>query len=139
MNMEVTKRLEFECCYVYRDEIHAHRYKLEVTVQGPQRYNDYGVVLSFDELLRYMKQTVPDKTFVYYVKDAAGTYISKAFHDYNYRTLGFEFPISAENICNHLALSLQDELDIHEPGIQIVDLKLREDNNSFVSWTRGTK
>ena len=139
MNMEVTKRLEFECCYVYRKEIHAHRYKLEVTVQGPQRFGDYGVVISFDNLLKYMKQVVPDKSFIYDTKEASGTYIGLAFQDYGYKAIGFDMSISAENICNYLALSLQDILDVKEPGIQIIDLKLREDSNSFVSWKRETQ
>jgi len=134
--MEVTKRIEFECCYVYKGDIHAHRYKLEVTVQGPQRYSDQGVVLSFDELSNYMKQAVPDKAFIYWIKDAAGVYISKAFNEYNYKTLGCDFPISAENICAFLAANLQDTLNVREPGILIVELKLREDNNSFVSWKK---
>lgn len=137
MNMEVTKRLEFECCYVYRKEIHAHRYKLEVTVEGPQRFDDYGVVISFDELLKYMKEIVPDKTFIYFVKDNDGVSISNAFGDCNYPTLGFNDPISAETLCKYLAFSLQDKLNILEPGINIIDLKLREDSNSFVSWKPG--
>ena len=137
MNMEVTKRVEFECCYLYNKQIEAHNCKLEVTVEGPQRFNDFGRVISYEDLTRYMKYVVPDKTFLYSSDDYDGNHVAIALLDVGCRTGEYEFPISAENLCKHFADTLQDLLDKKEPGLRIIDLKLREDNNSYVSWKRA--
>lgn len=136
--MEVTKRVEFECCYICDRHIEAHHCKLEVTVEGPQRFNDFGRVIKYEDLTRYMKYVVPDKSFIFCDTDPDGVLVSKAFIDVGCTALGYEFEISAENLCKHFADTLQDLFDKKEPGIQIIDLKLREDNNSFVSWKRGS-
>ena len=136
MNMEVTKRVDFECCYLYNKQIEAHNCKLEVTVEGPQRFNDFGRVITYEDLTRYMKYVVPDKAFLYSSDDCDGNHVASAFLDVGCRTYSYDFQISAENLCKHFADTLQDLLDKKEPGIRILDLKLREDNNSYVSWKR---
>ncbi len=136
-NMEVTQRIEFECCYLFYGVLEAHRCKMEVTVAGPQRFEDHGVVITYAALQDYMKQVVPDRSFVYCRSDPSGLYVGKAFQDVNCSVKEYDFPISAENLCKHFAEELQDLFDVKEPGIHILDMKLREDNNSFVSWTRG--
>lgn len=136
MNMEVTKRIEFECCYIHENDIEAHRCKLEVTVEGPQRFNDFGRVISYEELTRYMRNVVPDRSFLYWNMDVASSRVGAAFMDAGCRVQEYNFPISAENLCKYLADALQELLDTFEPGIRIIDLKLREDNNSYVSWRR---
>lgn len=136
-SMEVTQRIEFECCYIFYGNLEAHRCKLEVTVEGPQRFQDLGVVISYEQLRNYMKQIVPDKAFVYCDRDYNyGVVIAEAFDKVNCRTKSYPFAISGENLCKHFVDELQDTLDHHEPGIRITSMKLREDNNSFVSWRR---
>lgn len=137
MNMEVTKRVEFECCYIYDRHIEAHHCKLEVTVEGPQRFNDFGRVISYEDLTRYMKYVVPDRAFIYCDADLDSVKVSNAFLDAGCTTMSYDFQISAENLCKHFADTLQDLFDKKEPGIRIIDLKLREDNNSYVSWSQG--
>ncbi len=136
MNMEVTKRVEFDCCYICDHHIEAHHCKLEVTVEGPQRFNDFGRVITYEDLTRYMKYVAPDRAFIYCDTDPDGVHVGKAFLDVGCTTIGYEFEISAENLCKHFADTLQELFDKKEPGIRIIDLKLREDNNSFVSWIR---
>ncbi len=136
MNMEVTKRIEFECCYIYHYTVQAHRYRLEVTVEGPQRFDDHGTVITFDDLQKYMKRAVPDNKFIYHVEDYPGVHVGKAFVEVGCDSQPYEFSISAENLCKHIAESLQNTFDLYEPGIKILELKLREDSNSFVSWKR---
>ena len=136
INMEVTKRVEFECCYIYNQQIEAHHCKLEVTVEGPQRFNDSGTVISYESLSNYMKNLVPHKAFLFWNKDVDGIHVGRAFSDAGCRVEIYEFPISAENLCKHFADRLQAIFDTREPGIRILDLKFREDNNSYVSWKR---
>lgn len=136
MNMEVTKRIEFECCYIYNQQLEAHNCKLEVTVEGPQRFNDSGRVMSYENLSWYMKQVVPHKAFLYWDKDLDGISVGQAFAKVGCRVESYAFPISAENLCKCFADSLQDLFDEKEPGIRILDMKFREDNNSFVSWKK---
>lgn len=136
INMEVTKRVEFECCYIYNQQIEAHHCKLEVTVEGPQRFSNSGTVISYEDLGRYMRNLVPHKAFLYWNKDTDGIHVGHAFADAGCRVEIYEFPISAENLCKYFADTLQDIFDHKEPGIQIIDLKFREDNNSYVSWKR---
>lgn len=138
MNMEVTKRIEFECCYICDKHIEAHHCKLEVTVEGPQRFNDFGRVITYEELTKYMNSVVPDRSFVYYASDPDGNCVSNAFLSVGCTTFSYDFPISAENLCKYFAETLQNIFDMKEPGITILDLKLREDNNSYVTWKRDT-
>lgn len=138
MNMEVTKRVEFECCYIYNQQIEAHHCKLEVTVEGPQRFHDSGTVIAYEDLSRYMRHLVPHKAFLYWDKDTDGIHVSRAFADAGCRVESYSFPISAENLCSYFATTLQSTFDVKEPGIRILDLKLREDNNSYVSWKRDS-
>ena len=83
-----------------------------------------------------MKQVAPHKAFLYWDKDADGASVGQAFSRVGCRVESYKFPISAENLCKYFAESLQNIFDTKEPGIQILDLKFREDSNSFVSWKR---
>lgn len=134
--MEVTKRIEFECCYIQNHQIEAHRCKLEVTVDGPQRFEDFGRVITYENLQKYLNVIVPDKTFLYQWHDEKSIAVARAFVDAGCRTLPFEFEISAENLCDYFVKFLQDILDVKEPGITVLEMKFREDNNSYVSWKR---
>ena len=81
-----------------------------------------------------MKQIVPDRAFVYDENDKDCCKVAGAFLDAGCIAYNYSFPISAENLCKYFAETLQNILDTREPGIRILDLKLREDNNSYVSW-----
>ena len=137
MNMEVTKRIDFNCCYIQNHQIEAHNCKLEVTVVGPQRFNDLGRVITYEDLTKYMKEVVPDKAFLFFMSDESGVIVANAFKKAGCRIVGCDFEISAENVCSYCASELQDQFDTFEPGIKIIDMKFREDNNSFVSWKPG--
>ena len=134
--MEVTKRIEFTCCYIYDHQIEAHQCKLEVTVDGPQRFDDFGRVISYESLAGFMKSIVPDKSFLYSTFDLDSSNVADAFKCAGCNIVPFDFVISAENLCRYFATSLQEMFDLHEPGIRIIDMKFREDNNSYVSWRR---
>ncbi len=137
MNMEVTKRAEFSCCYIQDKQIEAHHCKVEVTVEGPQRFEDFGRVITYENLQNYLRGIIPNRAFLYCKRDYNSIHVADAFNTVGCKTVEYNFDISAENLCRHLAETLQDVFDELEPGISILEFKLREDNNSFVSWKRG--
>ena len=138
--IEVTQRVEFECCYLFQQQLECHKCKLEVTVSGPQRFEDTGVVISYEALKQYMRDIVPNKKFLYNKDDNAGNLVAKALDlslSVGSSTQEFDFPISAENLVDYFAETLQDTFDRCEPGIILLDMKLREDASSYVSWRRA--
>lgn len=136
LKMEVTKRAEFSCCYIQDNRIEAHHCKVEVTVVGPQRFEDFGRVISYETLQFYLSNILPNHTFLYNESDKPSVQVAKAFQKAKCSTKSCDFEISAENLCKHFAEKLQEILDRREPGVTIVNLKLREDNNSYVSWSK---
>lgn len=136
MTMEVTKRVEFECVYIQNKQIEAHHCKLEVTVEGPQRFSDFGRVISYESLESYMKKVVPHKAFLYHYIDLDSLAVADSFKYAGCKVECYDFEISAENLCSYFVKTLQNKFDTDEPGIRIIDLKFREDNNSYVTWKR---
>ena len=136
MNATVSYRCEFESCYVQFGELHAHRYRIEVTVDGPQRYQDFGQVIDYRDLARYVKEICPNGQFLVgtdstkseqHVADsleACGVPISHRSHR-----------LSIESLCESLSNELQDILNRHEPGVRVTEVKLRETNDSFATWS----
>lgn len=136
MSSKVTQVCEFECCYLIGTELNAHRYKLEITVMGPQHTEDCGKVIDFSVLLKYMFDVVPDKCFLFDTSSQnIGREVAFILGQRNIKICGCFFTLSAENICNDIVHSLQDILNTKEPGVQIVSARLRETPSSFVSWS----
>ena len=136
MDIEVTKRIEFSCCYIQNHQIESHHCKLEVTVSGPQRFHDFGRIITYEDLQRLLRKIVPDKTFLFSLTDELGSQVADAFVSAGCKTKSYDFDISAENLCKHFAETLQEILNLVEPGIIIHNMKFREDNNSYVSWSK---
>lgn len=138
MDMQVTQRVEFECCYLQPSRLNAHRYKVEATVFAPQRYHDTGQVIEFSELRRIMKACVPDNTFLYCADDPEdiSSDVAIVLIRANYPTRRLSSPITAESLCEHIATTLQDRLTFEYPGVIVQEVKLRETADSFVVWNR---
>lgn len=138
MDMQVTQRVEFECCYLQPDRLNAHRYKVEATVFAPQRYHDTGQVIEFSELRRIMRTCVPDNAFVYCAGDTGGisSDIAVVLKRANYPTWCLSTLVTAESLCEHIATTLQDRLTFEYPGVTVQEVKLRETTDSFVVWRR---
>ena len=96
MNSTVSYRTEFESCYVQDEELHAHRYRIEVTVDGPQRYVDFGQMI-----MRILKEQI-----------SHGAWFGRSIN----------------------VRSMQVHGD-HEPGVRVIEVKLRETNDSFATWS----
>lgn len=136
MNATVSYRCEFESCYVQNSQLNAHRYRLEVTVDSPQRYFDHGLIIDYRTLAQYVKAVCPDNHFLI---GTDSTEAEVALAD-SMRLCGVAVSdrphkLSIESFCESLADELQDTLNRHEPGVRVIEVKLRETNDSFATWT----
>ena len=135
MTTKVTTRAEFECCYIFDSILNAHRYRIEITVDGPQRQEDLGSVIEFSKLKKYVMTVVPNNTFIFDATcENAGRDVAFTMGKHGIKIMAVSFVLSAENICNYIVSTLQQILDLNEPGVKITNAKLRENNDSYVSW-----
>ena len=140
-NMTVSYRTEFESCYVQSNELHAHRYRIELTVDGPQRYEDTGRVIDFSDLSRYLKAAVPDKKYLHHVSGGLNndsrceSNIASAMKAYGIGVWLFDEPISVELLCTSIRDRVQCILDAEQPGVRVIEVKLRETTESFATWS----
>ena len=145
----VTQRASFEACYLMkvdknsRVQIHSHNYKVEVTVSGNQRMTDNGFIIEFSVLKNMLESVLPDHKFIFWPIDDPADYtvssISRSIQ-HEIDRLGdtcydIDFAPTAENIISHIVSQLQSLLDIHYPGVTIVNAKFRENNDSFSEWS----
>lgn len=136
MKATVTYRTEFEASYLQNSELHSHRYRVEVTVDGPQRHQDKGKVIEFKHLAQYVNQVVYDKYFLYGTDILpAERAVIDALKEAGVRCWPCTFPLSVENFCIDIADRLQIFLNKFEPGVRVSEVKLRETNDSFATWT----
>lgn len=138
--IEVTKRIDFSCCYVMQEkdnpQLEAHRYRFEATVTGPDNYEKTGRVIWFDDFRRLCQSSVPNKSFLYCaLPESVDTDIAKSFKQYGIPTVGYQFELSTERILNEISLNIVNKLNLSYPGVILKETKLREDGNSFVTWT----
>ncbi len=135
MASQVTQSCEFECCYLIDRSLNAHRYRIEVTVEGPQREEDYGYVIEFSKLKTYIQSVVPDGSFIFdTVSQNIGRDVAFTLGQRGVSVCGMPFHLCAESLCNYISTTLQDVLNKNEPGVTIVVSKLRENGTSYVSW-----
>lgn len=135
MNLVVTARTAFSAAYVRDSFLNAYQYKLEATVECPQRIEDDKMVIEFSRLQRYMKEASFDNTFLYTTGDSFGKNIASAMMESGVRIKEVDYPLCAEGLCNNIAILLQGLLNIKEPGVILKELKLRETGDTFVSWS----
>lgn len=136
MSTTVSYRTEFESCYIQRGELHAHRYRLEVTVDGPQRLEDYGRVIDFQKLASFVNRIKFDKTYLYSTHQTfQEKTLTDAMKGLEIPVLAFPGELSVEAFCAKIAEDLQDVLDQHTPGVRVIEVKLRETNDSFATWS----
>ena len=136
MNLDVTTRTTFSAAYVRDGMLNAYQYKLEATVECPQRAEDDKMIIEFSRLQKYMKQASFDNTFLYSAGDSFGADIARAMNRSGVQSKEVEYPLCAEAICNNIAVLLQGLLNLKEPGVILKELKLRETNDSYVSWNK---
>lgn len=139
----VSQRDEFECAYIMsiaesEPILHAHHYRVEVTVSGNQRLTDHGIILEFDEFKQYLRKVLPDNSFLYDLSadlNDNGRIIATQLESLGIKTVGCVFSPSAENLTAFIAEELQCVLNKSAPGVVVVEVKLRETANSFATWS----
>lgn len=134
-NIQVTTKIAFCSAYVSAGELNSYLYRLEATVECPQRAEDDNMVLEFTKLQKYMRESSFENTFLYNNYDEHGRDIANAMLRAGVKCKGVDYALCAESICDNIAVILQGLLNIREPGVRLVELKLRETGDSYVSWT----
>lgn len=139
----VTQKCEFECMYFFLDDqgyvrLNPRRYRLEVTVDSPDRSRQNGYVLAFADLHRYMVKCVPHDEFVYNANTTTLTRFNEKFKQIIASTpikvFEMQQPVCAETLLTAIIQKLQHTLNSTEPGVVVTDAKLYENSNSYVSY-----
>ena len=140
-NITTTSRVDFECGYIYDRSFEAHRYTLEITVDGPQRLADLGMIISFEHLQSIMVANTPDKAYLLskqhasdLAKDVAEILAHGGIATLEVPTTGDK--VTAENLLAYLVDVVQNQLHVEVPGVRILQARLRENSKSFVEWKR---
>lgn len=134
MNIKVTARTTFCAAYVLDGVLNPYQYKLEATVECPQRLEDDNMVIEFSKLQKYMREASFNNTFLYTDGDECGKAIATAMISSGVNVKRVDYRLCAEGMCNNIAILLQGLLNLKEPGVILKELKLRETNDSYVSW-----
>ncbi len=129
----VTQRIEFECCYITNNVLNAHRYRLEASAASTYDAEN-GASLYFQDFKQAIADAVPDGTYIYNSADSINSTAVKvaSLLDSAYiPVVGYPFMITAESLCDQIAADIQHNL----PQYRLVEVKLRETADSFVTWT----
>lgn len=136
--MLITQRIEFECCYITNNTLNAHRYKVEASAEV--RYDlDGHVVFDFREFKRILDAIVPDGTYIYNFSDAIdmpSISVAAILDKAQIPVLGYGFQITAESLCNQIAYDFERAIEVDKLPIVLKEIKLRENAESFVTWSR---
>lgn len=119
MQIRIGRTFEFDAAHkLPNDEIygkcsnlHGHRYKLELVVEGP--VDEHGWICNFTELKAMIKEQVLDK------------------YDHAYLNDFYEVP-TVENMGTHIFKILQDEIEKRFSNIKLVRMKLFETASCYV-------
>lgn len=136
MSATVSYRYEFEAAYVQNKQLNAHRYRIEVTVDGPQRYQDYKQIIDYRTLAEYVRSVCPSDHFLLgFDSTMSENELAECMKRCGVKVSVRSHPLTIESFCESIANELQDILNRHEPGVRVIEVKLRETNDSFATWT----
>ena len=139
-NICVTVRTSFEAFYIDIGDtgLNCHEYKLEITVNGRQRYIDNGEVIKFEDLRGLVNQIVPNKSYLtpsdMDINKSQFVYLEAMLTNFVRVYVVNCKKITAETLLNAIVNKIQSILNVEYPGVTIQNAKLRENSNSFVSW-----
>lgn len=138
-NSTVSQRVEFDCSYLVKNTgtygytMQGCRYLVEATVKNNIN-EDSAFVIEFKELKSHLISCVPDHTFLYYHGDPLAQHIAAELDPLGVSIKAYSAPVSAETICQTIAIRLQSLLDSFNPGVLVVEVKLRENSDSFATY-----
>ena len=143
--MRITRHEEFEMAHVLPDypggcgNLHGHSYKIEVTLEGPQNFDQWGMILDFNTFKIFIKDTIPDHKFAYNAKDTSPIEkdILAVLNKYGCATEGYPFCTTAENMCKYFAENIDSKLKSHGwSNLNVVEVKLWETSNSYAQYVK---
>ena len=141
-SIEVSQRVEFSCSYITpcddSYELNSIHYRFEATACGLKSYESTGRVISFEAFKKLIQGVIPDKTFIYDATDLNQCVLAKDFKDCGIHCYVFTGEISTERLLEEISLMLMEALSVY-PEIYLKETKLRENNNSYVSWKQEVK
>ena len=141
--MDVTQRCNFECFYIMRVvkdgnteyQLNCHSYLFEATVKS---ISNSDIAIPFEDLKDCMKTVVPANSYVYYRNDTHRSILDIKSNLDTMRIKSYpldKFPC-AESLLQFMTWRLQTILDCDYPGIIVVETKLRESSDSYVTCKR---
>lgn len=148
--VRICRHEEFEAAHLLNDydggcgNLHGHSYKIEVTLEGLQHSESWGMVMDFNNLKKIIKSIVPDHKFVCDFRNVFNTDVyNRAFLDtpegqiarilstFGLDYEAYPFAPTAENMVCYFA----NELKLKLPeNIFVVNIKLWETTNSYAEW-----
>ena len=143
--MRVTKHIEFETAHLLPGydggcgNLHGHSYKLEVTVEGPQKAG-WGMVIDFKKLKKAMEEIVPDHMYIYNGNDFSEVErdIVEVLQKHDLKYQGYYFDTTAENMVTYFAEAIEASLrnNYGYPDVKVVEAKLWETRDSYATYKR---
>lgn len=142
--VRITRHEEFEVAHLLPGHekgcgrLHGHTYKIEVTVEGPQK-EPWGMVMDFGDLKNAIKENVPDHKFVYCTEgDILSSEISDVLKKHNIAHQPVPYMTTAENMVGYYAQAIDDYIknELGYKDVDVVEVKLWETTNSYATWIK---
>lgn len=138
-NNTVSQRVEFDCSYLVKNlgsygyTMQGCRYLVEATVKN-NISEDSAFVIEFKQLRAHLAACVPNDSFLYYHGDTIAQHIASELDSIGVSVKAYSVEVSAETICQTIAIRLQSLLDSFNPGLLVIEVKLRENSDSFATY-----
>lgn len=136
--MEITKIIEWDMGHRVPNHkskcrnLHGHRYKLEITVNGDiiktKGISDEGMVMDFSDMKEKAKAFIDDNLdhgFMYSIEDSE---MSNFFFENDFKSVPVRFIPTAENISEYLFKALTDL------GLPVKKIKLWETPTAYAEY-----
>ena len=122
--------LGFEVDY---GNFYSHTYILKAQISGPVQ-NEFGMIMSFEELHEALKQIVPDHKFICCDKDVISNELIKTLHKYDIPYKVFPFMITSENLVTYFMKELDNYIKqvygYNNINIESIEVQGAEDKHS---------
>lgn len=146
--MRITRHEEFEVAHVLPGHfgacanLHGHTYKIEVTIQGEQKQEEFGMVMDFTHLKNIIKDVIPDHKFVCsnsFDGDALEYDIVNVLDKHGLEYEMYPFMTTAENMVQYFAHEIEKRIQAMDgySKVEVVEVKLWETTNSYAHYIKG--
>ena len=142
--MRITRHEEFEMSHILPGypggckNLHGHSYKIEVTLEGPQDFNKWGMVLDFNFFKTIIKKVLPDHKFAYNNLNTSPIEkdLIEVLNKYGCDIVGYPFCTTAENMSKYFGETIESILRDEGYNLSVVEVKLWETTNSYAHYIK---